>query len=54
MAFNAYQGNGSCPSYAAWSARNPRLNAILPRGVFIAQLEERQHWISVQYGNPRN
>lgn len=49
---SACQANRTCPTYEAWSASNPQLNPMLPRDVFIAQLEERQHRLSRQPGNP--
>ena len=33
----------TCPTYEAWSARYPGFSPDLPRGVFIATLEARQH-----------
>jgi hypothetical protein len=47
MAINACLSTATCPTYEAWSARNPLFNPSLPREAFLTQLEARQQIVSV-------
>jgi hypothetical protein len=54
MAINSCLSTATCPTYEAWSARNPLFNPSLPREAFLAQLEARQKIVSVLQRAPGN